>query len=59
MEEFALLPKVIVLDLDGTIWGPEMYQLWGGGAPFTLLENGNVKDRSGTEVKVLKVYGDS
>ena len=28
------LPKVIVFDLDGCVWDPEMYQLWGGGAPF-------------------------
>lgn len=23
------LPKVIVWDIDGTVWAPEMYQLWG------------------------------
>ena len=28
------LPKVVVFDLDGCVWDPEMYQLWGGGAPF-------------------------
>ena len=28
------LPKVIVFDLDGCVWDPEMYELWGGGAPF-------------------------
>jgi magnesium-dependent phosphatase 1 len=28
-------PIVIVFDVDGTIWSPEMYELWGrGGAPF-------------------------
>ena len=29
------LPKVVVFDLDGCVWDPEMYELWGsGGAPF-------------------------
>ena len=29
-------PKVVVFDLDGCLWDPEMYQLsWRGGAPFT------------------------
>ena len=28
-------PKVVVFDLDGCLWDPEMYQLsWRGGAPF-------------------------
>ena len=31
-----LLPKVLAFDLDGCVWDPEMYELWGrGGAPFT------------------------
>ena len=28
------LPQVVAFDLDGTVWTPDMYQLWGGGAPF-------------------------
>ena len=29
-------PKVVVFDLDGCLWDPEMYMLsWRGGAPFT------------------------
>lgn len=24
------IPKLIGFDLDGTIWTPDMYQLWGG-----------------------------
>ena len=28
------VPKVFVFDLDGCCWDPEMYELWGGGAPF-------------------------
>ena len=27
-------PKAVVFDLDGCVWRPEMYELWGGGAPF-------------------------
>ena len=26
------LPKLVAFDLDGTIWSPDMYELWGGGA---------------------------
>ena len=30
------LPKILVFDLDGCTWWPEMYHLWGGGgSPFT------------------------
>jgi len=48
------LPRALVFDLDGCLWAPEMYELWGrGGAPFTLTKNGNLKDRSGEEVELL------
>ena len=31
----AAKPKVVVFDLDGCLWDPEMYQLsWRGGSPF-------------------------
>ena len=30
------VPKVIAWDLDGCVWDPEMYQLWGGGSPFNV-----------------------
>eukprot|EP00971_Amphidinium_carterae_P230690 4578069-Amphidinium_carterae.1 len=55
MSSFGELPKVIAFDLDGTLWSPEMYELWGrGGAPFTATDNGQrVYDRSGTEVQLL------
>ena len=26
---------MLVFDLDGCCWDPEMYELWGGGSPFT------------------------
>ena len=35
-----MFPKLVVFDLDGTLWAPEMYELWGGGAPFTAVNNG-------------------
>ena len=32
----AAKPKVVVFDLDGCLWDPEMFMLsWRGGAPFT------------------------
>ncbi|KAA8495313.1 Magnesium-dependent phosphatase 1 [Porphyridium purpureum] len=47
------VPRLLVFDLDGTLWRPEMYELWGGGAPFKPNKDGNVVDRSGTEVRLL------
>ena len=48
------LPKVLVFDLDGCVWNPEMYELWGGGgAPFKLQSDGNLKDRGGTVVSLI------
>ena len=50
----SLLPKVVVFDLDGCVWDPEMYELWGsGGAPFKVRKDGNLSDRSGTVVRLL------
>lgn len=45
------MPKVVVWDLDGTIWAPEMYQL-PGGAPFQVSEDG-LRDRRGQSVRLL------
>jgi len=48
------VPKVLVFDLDGCVWDPEMYELWGkGGSPFKVLKDGNLSDRSGTTVRLL------
>jgi len=48
------VPKVLVFDLDGCVWDPEMYELWGGGgSPFKALKDGNLSDRSGTTVTLL------
>ncbi len=48
-------PRLAVFDLDGTLWNPAMYQLWGGGgAPFRPAPSGHaVIDRSGTYVRLL------
>ena len=52
-----ILPKLFAFDLDGTIWNPEMYELWGGGSPFTVIHaSSTVKDVKGTKVNLL---GDS
>ena len=49
--------KLVALDLDGTVWDPEMYELWGGGSPFRKgSESGNVVlDRRGQKVKLLGI----
>lgn len=50
------LPKLVAFDLDGTIWTPDMYQLWGGGAPFKLAKNGrDLVDRAGQSVRLLGI----
>eukprot|EP01039_Chlorochromonas_danica_P001095 gene1095-1188_t len=50
------LPKLIAFDLDGTIWSPDMYELWGGGAPFRIAGNGkDLIDCAGTSVRLLGV----
>lgn len=48
------VPRVIVFDLDGTLWNPEMYQL-SGGAPFKPHNsNSNIMiDRAGTPVELI------
>ena len=47
------IPKVFVFDLDGCCWDPEMYELWGGGSPFSENKDGTLTDRSGTRVRLL------
>jgi magnesium-dependent phosphatase 1 len=52
-------PKLVAFDLDGTIWSPDMYQLWGGGAPFTAIGDGTqqLRDSAGQKVRLLGVAG--
>eukprot|EP00971_Amphidinium_carterae_P286590 5689638-Amphidinium_carterae.1 len=33
------LPKLVIFDLDGVCWSPEMYQMKDG-PPYTLVEDG-------------------
>eukprot|EP00640_Fibrocapsa_japonica_P006692 CAMPEP_0113940962 /NCGR_PEP_ID=MMETSP1339-20121228/6981_1 /TAXON_ID=94617 /ORGANISM="Fibrocapsa japonica" /LENGTH=180 /DNA_ID=CAMNT_0000944963 /DNA_START=175 /DNA_END=717 /DNA_ORIENTATION=- /assembly_acc=CAM_ASM_000762 len=51
MDAETAVPKLVVFDLDYTMWNPEMYQLYG--APFEK-RGGKVYDRSGTEVKLFR-----
>jgi magnesium-dependent phosphatase 1 len=48
--------KLVAFDLDGTIWTPDMYMLWGGGAPFKYNSNGkDLVDCSGRAVRLLGI----
>lgn len=51
---FGALPKLVVFDLDGCVWYPEMYMLWGGGSPFQLdPSTGDLKDCSGKRTYLM------
>ena len=41
-----IIPKVVVFDLDGCVWTPEMYEL-NGGTPFKVIKNGNLLVKKG------------
>ena len=47
------LPKVVAFDLDGCLWYPDMYMLWGGGAPFTVRDDGDLDDVRGQRTYLL------
>ena len=48
------LPAAVVFDLDGCVWSPDMYMLWGGGAPFSGPDaNGDLADARGQRVRML------
>lgn len=56
MENYGslVLPKLVGFDLDGTLWSPDMCQLWGGGSPFRYAPNKiDLLDRSGSSVRLL------
>ena len=50
-------PTLIVFDLDGCLWSPEMYELlWqgrGAGSPFTPIGKNEMQSNSGTVVQLL------
>ena len=50
------MPSLIVFDLDACCWSPEMFELWGGGAPFIqegTQANNTLRDAKGTRVRML------
>lgn len=47
------LPRLIALDLDATVWYPEMYMLWGGGSPFDCNPDGSLSDRKGVRLELM------
>lgn len=51
------VPKLIAFDLDGTVWYPDMYLLWGGGSPFSPVDDRAtvLKDKAGKKVELLGV----
>lgn len=52
----TIVPKLIAFDLDETVWSPDMYELWGGGSPFTVASNNkDLIDCKGNKVKLLGV----
>lgn len=54
------LPKVVALDLDGTVWCPDMYMLWGGGSPFRVDGDGtrSLTDCRGQKVELMGIAGE-
>lgn len=52
------VPRLVGFDLDGTIWYPDMYMLWGGGSPFRVVDaKARLEDSRGQEVKLLGISG--
>jgi magnesium-dependent phosphatase 1 len=47
------LPRLLAFDLDGTLWYPDMYMLYDGGAPFQRYDIGDLRDIRGQAVKLL------
>jgi magnesium-dependent phosphatase 1 len=58
MSSSSIRPKLVAFDLDGTVWTPDMYQLWGGGAPFSVVDaQKQLSDRGGNPVRLLGAIG--
>ena len=48
--------SLVVFDLDACCWSPEMFELWGGGAPFTQEStepNNTLRDARNTRCRML------
>lgn len=52
------VPKLVAFDLDGTIWSPDMYMLWGGGSPFRVVSKTELRDRQNQKVQLLGISGE-
>ncbi|CAM9768807.1 unnamed protein product [Ectocarpus sp. 12 AP-2014] len=50
-ESDGIVPRLVVMDLDYTLWKPELYQM--RGAPFTKKKDGKVRDRSGEVIDLF------
>ena len=48
-----VLPRLIAFDLDGTVWKPDMYELWGGGPPFQTTASPDVLHDSSSATVTL------
>ena len=46
------VPRLVVFDLDATLWVPEMYELWGG-APWRAQGLGRALSSKGEEVRLM------
>jgi len=51
------VPKLVAFDLDGTLWNPEMYELWGG-APFRRDKEGRVYDSANQRIDLIGATAD-
>ncbi|CAM9896596.1 unnamed protein product [Scytosiphon promiscuus] len=50
-DEGGDVPSLVVMDLDYTLWKPELYQM--RGAPFTKKKDGKVRDRAGEVIDLF------
>lgn len=45
--------SLMCLFVTGCLWAPDMYMLWGGGAPFKKNKDGSLVDKAGQRVIML------
>ncbi|CAK8997414.1 Magnesium-dependent phosphatase 1 (MDP-1) [Durusdinium trenchii] len=51
-EDIQDLPRLMVFDLDGVCWSPEMYQTIGG-SPYRRISDGVVRNSAGEEIRLF------
>ena len=45
------------MSIDGCVWDPEMYELWGGGgAPFKQNKDGTLTDKAGRLLSISNIH---